>query len=430
MKKNWMGVLTVCVLVMGLASHTTVLAQSEEIPLEETEVSAEVQEDTLSEEQTGDVQDAQVVNLTSESGLVMDVDTQTILYEKNGERPYYPASITKLLTALVVVENCSLDETVIFSHDAVYDVEDGSGNNQGFEAGDKLSVEECLYAMILESSNPAANALAEHTSGSLEEFVDVMNQRAEELGCKNSHFQNPSGLNDEEQQTTAYDMALISCAVFENEALREICSAQNYQLSPTLNQSEGYLLQMEHKLVNGEEAADSQWDFVGGKTGYTTMAGNTLVTYVEEEGKKLVSVVMKSDMTHYEDTKNLLDYGFENYDTLVRSDVQDDAPSYEETAVTQTQSQTSVDQQAAAESQEMDQKSAGILPMLKTAGYIVVGVLAAALLFAYWTYRRVQERRRKAFQARKRRQRELEIRRRQQEYHSLRSGRRSGRRTS
>ena len=100
--------------------------------------------------------------------------------------------------------------------------------------GDKLTVEECLYAMLLESSNPAANALAEHTSGSINRFVYEMNEKADELGCRHSRFQNPSGLNDETQTTTAYDMALISCEVFENEDLREICSAQRYQLPPTL----------------------------------------------------------------------------------------------------------------------------------------------------------------------------------------------------
>ena len=159
MRKKWLGVLTACVMFIGMFAQG-VLAQPQESAAENKE--------------SGEV------SVASQSGLVMDAKTQTVLYEKNGERLYYPASITKLLTALVVVKNCSLDETVIFSHDAVYDVEDGSGNNQGFEAGDKLTVEECIYAMILESSNPAANALAEHTSGSMDKFVYEMNETAKE----------------------------------------------------------------------------------------------------------------------------------------------------------------------------------------------------------------------------------------------------------
>lgn len=422
MKRNWIGVLIACVLV-GLTSHT-VCAQPAEENIYNTQVSQEVQEsgETEGEKQTSSGEEE--VSVISQSGLVMDAKTQTILYDKNGQTPCYPASITKLLTALVVVENCSLDETVIFSHDAVYDVEKGSGNNQGFEAGDKLTVEECLYAMILESSNPAANALAEHTSGSIDRFVYEMNETADELGCRHSSFQNPSGLNDETQKTTAYDMALISCAVFENETLREICSAKTYQLPSTLNQPEGYLLQMEHKLVNGEEAIDSRWDYVGGKTGYTSVAGNTLVTYVEEDGRQLVAVVMKSDMTHYEDTRNLLEYGFENFNALVPTDTEEEK-SADETAVVQTQ--TTVPEQKAEQTQEAEQKTAGVFPVLRTAGYVAVGI-AVILLFAIChLYRKIQkEKRRRELLMRKRR-RARKIRQQQEEqYRSLRRHRRSG----
>ena len=137
----------------------------------------------------------------SEAGIVMDLDSGAVLFAQNIHVQEYPASITKLLTALVVVENTSMDEQVTFSHDAVYNVESGSGNKLQLEEGDVLSVKDCLYVMLLQSSNQAANALAEHVGGSREAFADMMNEKAASLGCRESHFVNPSGLNDPEQLT-------------------------------------------------------------------------------------------------------------------------------------------------------------------------------------------------------------------------------------
>ena len=124
----------------------------------------------------------------SEAGIVMDLDSGAVLFAQNIHVQEYPASITKLLTALVVVENASMDEQVTFSHDAVYNVESGSGNKLQLEEGDVLSVKDCLYVMLLQSSNQAANALAEHVGGSREAFADMMNEKAASLGCRESHF--------------------------------------------------------------------------------------------------------------------------------------------------------------------------------------------------------------------------------------------------
>ena len=146
----------------------------------------------------------------SEAGIVMDMDSGTVLFGQNIHVQEIPASITKILTALVVIENSNLDDPVTFSYDAVYNVEEGAGNKLQIEEGDVLTVRECLYFMLLLSSNQAANALAEHVGGSREGFVDMMNARIAEIGCTESHFANPSGLNDDTQRTTAYDMALIA----------------------------------------------------------------------------------------------------------------------------------------------------------------------------------------------------------------------------
>ena len=252
----------------------------------------------------------------SEAGIVMDLDSGAVLIAQNIHVQEYPASITKLLTALVVVENASMDEQVTFSHDAVYNVESGSGNKLQLEEGDVLSVKDCLYVMLLQSSNQAANALAEHVGGSREAFADMMNEKAASLGCRESHFVNPSGLNDPEQLTSAYDMAQIGAAVFGNPTLLEICSTTSATLPPTINNPNGRTYSMEHKLVVTGDSSDENYypSAVAGKTGYTSLAGQTLVTYAEQDGRRQVAVTLKSTQrTHYSDTKTILDFGFARF---------------------------------------------------------------------------------------------------------------------
>ena len=252
----------------------------------------------------------------SEAGIVMDLDSGAVLFAQNIHVQEYPASITKLLTALVVVENASMDEQVTFSHDAVYNVESGSGNKLQLEEGDVLSVKDCLYVMLLQSSNQAANALAEHVGGSREAFADMMNEKAASLGCRESHFVNPSGLNDPEQLTSAYDMAQIGAAVFGNTTLLEICSTTSATLPPTINNPNGRTYSMEHKLVVTGDSSDENYypSAVAGKTGYTSLAGQTLVTYAEQDGRRQVAVTLKSTQrTHYSDTKTILDFGFARF---------------------------------------------------------------------------------------------------------------------
>lgn len=252
----------------------------------------------------------------SEAGIVMDLDSGAVLFAQNIHVQEYPASITKLLTALVVVENTSMDEQVTFSHDAVYNVESGSGNKLQLEERDVLSVKDCLYVMLLQSSNQAANALAEHVGGSREAFADMMNEKAASLGCRESHFVNPSGLNDPEQLTSAYDMAQIGAAVFGNPTLLEICSTTSATLPPTINNPNGRTYSMEHKLVVTGDSSDENYypSAVAGKTGYTSLAGQTLVTYAEQDGRRQVAVTLKSTQrTHYSDTKTILDFGFARF---------------------------------------------------------------------------------------------------------------------
>lgn len=270
----------------------------------------------------------------SEAGIVMDLDSGAVLFAQNIHVQEYPASITKLLTALVVVENASMDEQVTFSHDAVYNVESGSGNKLQLEEGDVLSVKDCLYVMLLQSSNQAANALAEHVGGSREAFADMMNEKAASLGCRESHFVNPSGLNDPEQLTSAYDMAQIGAAVFGNPTLLEICSTTSATLPPTINNPNGRTYSMEHKLVVTGDSSDENYypSAVAGKTGYTSLAGQTLVTYAEQDGRRQVAVTLKSTQrTHYSDTKTILDFGFARFKNVSVAENETDYVTGEET---------------------------------------------------------------------------------------------------
>ena len=149
------------------------------------------------------------VSISADGGILMDANSGAVLYGKNIHEQYYPASITKILTALVILENCGLDDTVTFSYNAVNNLEPNS-TILGARAGDTLSVRDCLYALLLQSANEVANALAEHCSGDIESFAELMNRKAESLGCTDSHFANPSGLNDENHYTSAHDMALTT----------------------------------------------------------------------------------------------------------------------------------------------------------------------------------------------------------------------------
>lgn len=258
------------------------------------------------------------VSIEAEGGIVMDADTGTVLYSKNEHNHYFPASITKILTALIVIENCSLDETVTFSHNAVYNVEANS-SSAGMDVGDELSVKDCLYALLLKSANEVANALAEHVSGTTEQFAELMNQKAASLGCVDSHFANPSGLNDPNHYTSAHDMALIAQAAYKNATFMKIDSSLYYDLPVTKRNPDGARVYPGNKMIKKNTSEYYPGAFAG-KTGYTTLAGNTLVTYAKRDGMTLITVILNGHQTHYSDTKKMLDFGFQNFHSVLASD--------------------------------------------------------------------------------------------------------------
>lgn len=260
------------------------------------------------------------VSIAADGGIVMDADTGTILYGKNMNESYYPASITKILTALVILEHCDLNEMVTFSHTAVNTLEPGA-SIVGARIGDQMTVRDCLYALLLQSANEVANALAEHCSGSIEEFAQLMTSKAQSLGCLNSNFANPSGLNDDNHYTSAYDMALIAQAAFNNPTFVEIDSALYYDVKPGQLQQypDGWRYYAHHRMLKKNDSNYYE-GIIGGKTGYTSLAGNTLVTCAERDGMKLITVVLNGHQTHYSDTKAMMDFGFKNFKSVAVAD--------------------------------------------------------------------------------------------------------------
>ena len=258
--------------------------------------------------------------IQAEAGIVMDADSGAILFGQNIHLPYAPASITKILTALLVLENCQLDETVTFSETACNSVESDSGNKLGVVPGDTLTVEDCLYGLLLVSANQAANALAEHVAGSIPAFVDMMNEKLKELGCKESHFDNPSGLNGETQYVSAYDMALIAQAAYNNKTMLEISAVKSKKLAPTINYPGGITVSQEHRLLKENDEFHYE-PAKAGKTGYLQAAGNTLVTYAEKDGRRQISVILKGQPRQYfADSAELLAFGFRRFQNVTVAD--------------------------------------------------------------------------------------------------------------
>ena len=250
----------------------------------------------------------------AQSAIVMEADTGLILYAKDIEQKNYPASITKIMTALLALENCELNDEVEYSYYATHSIEYGSSSIARTE-GEILTVEESLYALMLSSANECANALAEHIAGSNEEFAVLMNEKAKELGCVNTHFTNPSGLHDENHYTCAYDMALITKAALENEDFRRIAGTDYYTLRATNKNDEELWMQNHHYMIAPYRTSKYLDDTIfAGKTGYTTDALNTLVTCGKRNGMDVIVVSMRTRSTGekgvplFTDTAALLDY--------------------------------------------------------------------------------------------------------------------------
>lgn len=259
--------------------------------------------------------------ISAPSGILIDGDTGDILYEKNAHKPMYPASTTKIMTAILTLENANLQDKVVIDKDTPF----VGGSRIYVMEGEVLTVEQLLYALLIDSANDAAVALAKHISGSVDNFAKLMNKRAKELGAKNTHFVNPNGLPDEKHITTAYDLAMIGKYAMTIPKFSEIVQTVRYQIPPTNKQTETRYLKTSNRFlwgVGGKNKMnykgkwiDIKYDIIDGiKTGYTVQAQQCLVTSAQKDGHRLISVILKAEGVNiYLDSRTLIDYGFDHF---------------------------------------------------------------------------------------------------------------------
>jgi len=251
-------------------------------------------------------------NIQAPAAVLMDANTGVIIYNRNMNSVYYPASITKIMTTLLAIEMAGgdFDQRVHFSHNAVFSIPPNS-SHIGMNDGETLSLWEALLANMLMSANEVSNAIAEHFSVTTEAFSAKMTERAKELGALNTNFTNAHGLHGDDHYTTAFDMALIMQEAMRHPAFVDIISTPSFQIPPTERQSQPRDLVNQHRMTRPAHYFFREY-VVGGKTGFTTPARNTLVTYATRDGMSLIAVVLYNDgaARSYEDTGALFEYGF------------------------------------------------------------------------------------------------------------------------
>lgn len=266
------------------------------------------------------------------AALMYEMNSGTMLYGYNMDAKMYPASVTKVMTCLIALERGNVDDIVTVSEEVVNN-RDPDGSNCSLVAGEEMSLKDLLYCLMVSSANDAGSAISEHIAGSEEAFVELMNQKAQELGCTNTHFANPHGLHDDDHYTCARDLAKILMAALEYELFNEIYSVKEYEV-PATNMSEARLLETTNCMIDRSEL-EYYYDerVIGGKTGFTTPAGRCLVTVAESGDMKLLTVALggetgldENDLVYYgsfDETGNMLDYGFEHFTCgqILNSDV-------------------------------------------------------------------------------------------------------------
>ncbi|MBP7279381.1 MAG: D-alanyl-D-alanine carboxypeptidase [Sedimentibacter sp.] len=261
--------------------------------------------------------------ILSESAVLIDASSGTILAQKNADKKMYPASLTKIMTAILAIELGELTDVITVDDDTPFEIE---GSHIALEPGEILTLKDLLYALMLPSANDAASVIAKHYGGSLENFVKMMNQKAKELGAYNTNFTNPHGLHDTNHYSTAADLALITKYTMENDTFRKIVSTTKYEIQTTNKKDEPRYFTTLNKLiyntsynqiyVDGAYISPYYEYATGAKTGYTPQAGNCLVATAKKDGTDLIAVTMKGiSLEMYQDAHNLFNYGFEEYES-------------------------------------------------------------------------------------------------------------------
>lgn len=266
---------------------------------------------------------AAVPDILCTTAVLIDANTGTILAEKNADQKMYPASLTKIMTAILALEMGELSDVIKVDDDTPYEI---AGSHVALEPGEILTLKDMLYALMLPSANDAALAIAKYYGKSEEGFVKLMNDKAKELGAYNTHFVNPHGLHDDNHYTTAADLALITKYAMKNETFRKIVQTEKYEIQPTNKKSDSrpftnlnrlvYNSNYNQIYVNGAYISPEYEYATGVKTGYTPEAGNTLVASAEKNGTELIVVAMNGvSLEMYQDAHNLFNFGFSEYES-------------------------------------------------------------------------------------------------------------------
>ena len=260
-------------------------------------------------------------DVSAEAAILIDSSSEKILYSKNENGKMYPASTTKILTAILTIENCNLDDVVSVPYEAISSISSGY-SVAALQAGEQLTVRHLLQVMLIYSANDAANVLAYHISGSIDAFAVLMNNKVSELGLKNTHFTNPSGIHDENHFTTAYDLSIIMKYCMKNETFRSLSSLKYCTIPATNKYDERVFNTTNELLIYDNREVDSNYYYkyaIAGKTGYTTQAKNCLVSVSNKDNLELICVVLGVGLypnnlsAKFVDTKTIFDYGYSNY---------------------------------------------------------------------------------------------------------------------
>lgn len=260
----------------------------------------------------------QASDVSSEAAIVMENSTNTVLYSKNADEILFPGSTVKIMTCLLALENAQLTDQVTMTATGVSGVTDG-GASISSQVDEVFTIEQCLYAIMVASANDIALQIAEHIGGSVDNFIQMMNSRAQELGCTNTIFTNPTGLPDENQHTTAHDMALIMQAAISNDSFRTIAAATSYTIPAT---NKAAARNLTSKFTMTDTASTGFYEgCIGGKEGYTEASGSTLVCAAQREDMTLISVVLKGASGQTApDAASVLSYGFDQFQLLSLGD--------------------------------------------------------------------------------------------------------------
>lgn len=257
--------------------------------------------------------------------ILIETSTGKAIYEKDANEKIYPASTTKIMTAILTLENCKLTDTAIVSHEAIITVPLGYSHAYLVE-GEELTINQLLHLLLIPSANDAANVLAEKVAGSVESFAAMMNTKAVELGCKNTHFVNPNGIHNDDHYSSAYDLALMAKYAMQFETFREIVMKTEYTLPGTAKYpaSDRYFEATNLLIVpdNSDEVGNYYYQYANGvKTGYTDPAGECIVASAKKDDKEFILAVLGAGRTanglneKFIDCKNLFNYAFDNYKT-------------------------------------------------------------------------------------------------------------------